>query len=125
MPLLLVLVLGVVDFGLMINRGTLIHNATREGAREGIFGSDAATIEARVKAAAVGLDPADITVTVDCRAADGTPCPGVSYDTEWESGGTVIVDTQYTHQFITPITSLIGLGSTQQLGADVEMRIEG
>lgn len=125
LPLLLVLVLGVIDFGLMINRGTLIHNATREGAREAIFGTDEATIEARVRNAAIGLDPADIVITVECKAPDGTPCAGASYDTEWEAGGTVIVETEYTYHFLTPITRLIGLGSTQELRADVEMRIEG
>ena len=125
LPLLLILVLGVIDFGLMINQGTLVNNASREGAREGIFGSDAATIEARVRAAALGIDPADLTVIVGCKAPDGTSCPGVSYDAEWEPGGTVVVQTQYTYRFLTPITSLVGMGSSQQLGYDIEMRIEG
>lgn len=125
LPLILVLVLGVVDYGFMINRGTLVNNATREGAREAVFGSDAATIEARVREAALGLDSADLTVTVTCKAPDGTDCAGVDYDAEWEPGGSVIVRTDYVYHYLTPITNLIGLGSTAQLGSDVEMRIEG
>lgn len=125
LPLILLLVLGVVDFGLMINRGTLVNNATREGAREGVFGSDEDTIEARVREAAVTLDQSDITVTVTCKAPDGTPCAGVNFDTEWEPGGSVIVETGYTYHFITPITNLIGLGDTQGLRSEIEMRIEG
>ena len=125
MPFLLVLVLGAVDFGLMINQGTLVNNATREGAREGMFGSDAARIEARVREAALELEPSDLTVNVSCKAPDGTPCAGVDFDSEWEPGGTVIVETLYTYHYITPITGLVGLGPTQQLSSDIEMRIEG
>jgi len=64
-------------------------------------------------------------VTVTCKAASGTPCPGADYDAEWEPGGTAIVRVDYEYQFITPITGVVGLGSTIDLTADVEMRIEG
>lgn len=124
-PILVLLILGVVDFGLMVNRGTLINNAAREGAREAIFGSPENDIETRVRDAASSLDQSDITVTVTCAAPDGTPCPGVSYDDEWAPGDSVIVTVDYEYHYITPITSLLGLGSTQDLTADVEMRIEG
>lgn len=123
-PLLLLLVLGVVEFGFMINRGTLINNAAREGAREAIFGSSEAEIEDRVLDAAAGLDPADLNVTVSCEAADGTSCGG-SYDASWEPGGSAIVEVVYTYTFITPVTHWVGLGSTLDLKAEVEMRIEG
>ena len=124
-PLILVLVLGVVDFGMMINNSTLLNNATREGAREGVFGSDASTIEARVREAAVGLKQADLTVSVTCKTPDGALCAGVDFDSEWEPGGTVVVDTTYTYHYLTPITTLVGLGETSELESDIEMRIEG
>ena len=124
-PILLLLVLGVVDFGFMVNRGTLINNAAREGAREAIFGSSESEIEARVRDAASSLEQTDLTVTVTCKDSDGTPCPGVNYDTEWEPGGTAIVTVDYAYHYITPITNLVGLGDTQNLTAQVEMRIEG
>ena len=124
-PILILLVLGVIDFGLMINRGTMIQNAAREGAREAIFGSPEAEIEARVRDATSTLDQTDLTVSVTCVAADATPCPGASYDDEWEAGGSVIVTVDYAYHYITPITRILGLGSTQDLTAEVEMRIEG
>ena len=124
-PLLLLLVLGVVEYGFMVNRGTVINNAAREGAREAIFGSSESEIEQRVRDAAVSLDQADLTVTVTCKDAGGAPCPGASYDTEWEPGGSAIVTVDYVYHFITPITNMVGLGSTQDLTAAVEMRIEG
>ena len=124
MPFVLVLVLGLVDFGLMINRGTLANNATREAAREAMFGADEAAIEARVIEAASDLDPADLTVTVTCKTPDGSLCIG-DYDDEREPGGAVIVHTQYTYHYITPITNLLGLGSTLELQSQIEMRLEG
>ena len=124
-PILLLLVLGVVDFGFMVNRGTLINNAAREGAREAIFGSSETEIEARVRDAASALDQSDLTVTVTCKESDGTACPGVNYDTEWEPGGSAIVTLEYAYHYITPITSFVGLDDTQNLTAQVEMRIEG
>lgn len=125
LPLILMLVLGVVDYGFMINRDTLINNAAREGAREAAFGGDAAAIEARVRDVAWNLDQTDLTVTVTCTKADGSACPGVSYDSEWEPGGSVIVTVQYTYHLITPLTGLLGIGPDEQLQSDITMRIEG
>ena len=124
-PLLLLLVLGVVEYGFMVNRGTVINNAAREGAREAIFGSSESEIEQHVRDAAASLEQADLTVTVTCKDADGTSCPGASYDAEWEPGGSAIVKVDYVYHFITPITNMVGLGTTQDLTAAVEMRIEG
>jgi hypothetical protein len=87
MPLLMILVFGTIDFGYLINRSTLINNAAREGAREAIFAPDAAGVDARVRAVTADLDQTRLTVDVDCRLADGTDCPGVSFDSEWEPGG--------------------------------------
>lgn len=126
LPILLMLVFGTIDFGYMINRTTVLNNAAREGAREAIFNPDATAIEDRVKVAATDtFDPADLTVTVTCRAADGTPCPGVDFTAEWEEGGTAIVHVLYTHDFLTPAPSVFGLGSSRNLSSTVEMRIEG
>lgn len=124
-PLLLLLVLGVVEYGFMVNRDTVINNAAREGAREAIFGSSESDIEQRVRDAASNLDQAELTVTVTCKASDGSACPGSSYDAEWEPGGSAIITVDYVYHFITPLTNLVGLGSTQDLTAQVEMRIEG
>lgn len=124
LPLLLTLVLGIVDFGYLINRSTLINNGAREGAREAIFGSDSATIEGRVRQVTAGLDQTELTVSIDCADAAGTPCPGASYDSEWEPGGSVIVRVEYDYEYITPIVGMLGLGPTH-LTSTVEMRIEG
>lgn len=125
LPLLLMLALGVVDFGLMINQTTLISNAAREGAREAAFGSDEDAIEARVRETASLLNQSDLTVSVTCAGADGTACAGVDYDTEWESGGAVIVSVEYTYHMITPLVGLLGIGPDEQLASEITMKIEG
>ena len=124
LPLLLLLVFGSIDFGWLVNRQTTINNAAREGAREGIFNPDSAAIEARVRAAAETLDQSQLTVTVTCRKEDGTNCPGVSFDSEWEPGGTVIVRVSYEHAFLTPAPRLIGTDATRTVSSTLEMRIE-
>jgi Flp pilus assembly protein TadG len=125
LPLLLILVLGVVDFGFMINRTTLISNASREGAREAAFGGTAADIEAAVRSAAWSLVQIDLNVSVTCTKADGTACPGVSYDSESEPGGSAIVSIEYTHHMITPLMGLVGIGPDELLTAETTMKVEG
>ena len=121
----MIVLLGTIDFGYLINRSTLVNNATREGARVGVFESDPAVIEAEVRNAAQSLDQGVLTVTVSCRLADGTDCPGVSFADEWEPGGTVIVLTEYEYSYLNPATGIIGLGPTRELASRIQMRIEG
>ena len=122
-PLFLVLVFGVIDFGLAINHQSLMNNAAREAAREGVFNPDSTRIEQLARDSLTGIDPAEVTVTVGCLRADGSACSG-SFDTQAESGGTVIVQLDYTNGFVTPAPALIGLGQDIDIRAEVRMRIE-
>lgn len=67
LPILLLLVLGIVQFGLTFTQWLEMESAAREGARWGSLGYAAADIRTRVRAAAPGLNPpltdAQITVT--------------------------------------------------------------
>lgn len=125
LPVLMIVVLGTIDIGYLINRSTLLNNAAREGAREGVFEADPAVVEASVRAAAQSLDQAALTVTVSCRLPDGTDCPGTSFADEWEAGGTVVVLAEYDHSFLNPASGILGLGPTRRLESTIEMRIEG
>lgn len=125
LPVLMVLVLGTIDFGYLINRSTLLHNAAREGARVGVFDGDASAVEARVRSAANTLDQSLLTVTVTCTKPNGTACPGVSFDAEWEKGGTVVVLAEYDYTYLNPATAVLGLGPTRHLESTIQMRIEG
>jgi len=112
-PLFLLLVFGVVDFGYMINRDTMVNNASREGAREGAVNSNQAAIAVVVRQALatvepVGTSPSKITVTVTCRKPDDSAC--VTFATDAVSGGTVIVKVDYQHSWITPVGSTVHPG---------------
>jgi len=124
LPMLLLLVFGTIEYGWMINRETNLNHAAREGAREGIFNSSDVEIENRVRAASAHLDQSLLTVTVECRKADDTACPGASFPAEWESGGTVMVTVDYDYSFMTPVPELVGVSPTRTLTSTVEMRIE-
>jgi Flp pilus assembly protein TadG len=123
MPLLLLLVFGIIDFGLMINEKTVVANAAREGARDGAISRKEAVIRSAVTGSLAGL-ASNATVTVACQKANGAACAG-SFDSQVESGGKVLVTVEATYSWLTPISSIIpGLGSSVSLEKTVEMRVE-
>jgi Flp pilus assembly protein TadG len=79
LPLLLLIVLGILEFGLMFREYEIITNAAREGARIGILPSyQPADITARVNAylTTAGLNTSLATVTPGAAASEtvGTQC---------------------------------------------------
>jgi len=128
-PMFLLLVFGVVDFGYMINRDTMINNASREGARAGAFNPDQAAINTLVRQSLttvepIGTSPSKITVTVTCRTPLGSViCDLTNHTTDAASGGTVIVKVDYQHSWITPVGSTIMPGGIL-LSKTTWMRIE-
>jgi Flp pilus assembly protein TadG len=122
MPLFLALVFGVIDFGYMINRDTMVNNASREGARAGALHPDQATIVSAVTTAmAAGGLALTIPSTITCRNPDNTT--NCVFPTDAKPGGTVIVKVEYQHQWITPVGSTIKPGGIR-LTKTTEMRIE-
>jgi Flp pilus assembly protein TadG len=116
LPVFLLLLAGIVDFGLGLYSQMTIINASREGARLGIVELGVATtpgevaaakadIETKVSEAASGLD---VDTTVTCVPAACAP------------GDPVIVQVDYQYRMLWPLAfgTHIGLSST------VQMRIE-
>ena len=122
MPLLFLLIAGTIDFGLMINRDTLVNNAAREGAREGTLNPNAAAIEAVVRSVLSDLNQAATTVTITCRKPDDTAC--TTFNADAKSGGVAIVRVEHVHTWLTFAPTAVGLGTTTTLTKTVEMRIE-
>ena len=74
LPLLLLLIAGIVDFGMMFRTYEAVTNAAREGARVGVLpGYDVPDVQARVDAylAASGLTGARTTTVTDVPVATG------------------------------------------------------
>ena len=123
LPILLMLVFGVVDFGLMIHEKTMLANAAREGARNGAISRNEAVIRQTVANSLVGAAATEATVAVSCVKANGTACTG-AFDAAVEPGGKILVTVADRYTWITPISNLVGLGTGTDLTKTVEMRVE-
>ncbi len=120
LPIFLLVVFAIVDFGMGFHAWITVSNASREGARIGVVGANAATIELKVRDAASSLNhDADIDVTVT-NAVDQGGDPGES----------VKVDVDYEYSLITPLSSIMGIVSGGSIGPTIhfkstsEMRLE-
>jgi hypothetical protein len=105
-PLLLLLVMGIVDFGFLFQRYVVLTNAAVEGARVATL-PGYTTIDAQERVEAYASDggvPGLVTVV-----AAPVSLPGVGGGT-WP-GMQVTVTHVYTLQYIAPIATLVG-GST-------------
>jgi Flp pilus assembly protein TadG len=76
MPLLLFLLLGVIQFGIVFNNYITLTDAVRAGARKGAVArrltAPAAAVDQQVRRAATDLKSSDINVTVNSTWAAGS-----------------------------------------------------
>ncbi len=88
LPVLLVLVLGIIQFGIVLHDYLAITDAVRVGAREAAVSRmdpmAASDVEARVRASAAELDQTELDITIT---------PGDSGT--WTQGGDVAVEASY------------------------------
>ena len=112
LPLLLVILFAIVDFGRLYQGQVTLTHAVREGARLGAVGGSTTQVAARVQATAGGLDPA---VSVSLPAA---------------AGGSVVVAADAQVELITPLGALINtvfggsMGTSFDLSATADMHRE-
>lgn len=112
LPILLLILLGVFDFGRAVLAFNTVANAAREAARVAIVDQEPTVVEAQGKEAALGLDPTTVDVAFsvdDCAEPFKIGCTAhITVDHEWQA--------------ITPIIgSLIG---PIELSSTTEMPIE-
>ena len=111
-PVVLLLVFGIIDFGLLFNNYILITNASREGARlAALGGSDAEVVEA----------VRDMTSTLDMSGLSVVITPNYSMRSR---GSQVRVTVTYKARLVTPIISRFFTGGTARLQAESAMRVE-
>ena len=116
LPVFLLLVFGIVDFGMGFHAWLTVTNSAREGARLGAVRATNAQIVQRVQDTSDTLDAANMTVTVT--NAQGNP------------GESVVVDVDYDYTLITPLDSVMGLvsggsvGPTITFSSSADMRLE-
>jgi Flp pilus assembly protein TadG len=115
LPVFLLILAGILDFGLGLYSQMTVINAAREGARLGIVDQKVADITARVDSMAAGLDKTQLTISVTCKHEDGSACSAT-----WGSGDAVIVKVDYGYRMLWPLA----FGNTLNLSSTVQMRIE-
>ncbi len=108
LPILLVLVFGMIDFGRVFNAWITVTNSAREGARVGATRQDETAIEARIAAAMGHIDAYD----VDIVNAVGT------------SGSPISVTVETTVDILTPLIGNIIGGGSVTISETTTMRLE-
>ncbi len=94
LPLLLVFLLSLVDFGIAIDRRQVLQHAVRDGVRFGAVGSSAAEVKAHVVDQAIDLGSGFTAANVEVCYVDenGNGNPG-------NAGDSIRVTANYTYQF--------------------------
>ena len=132
LPIFLILVFAIMDFGMGFHAWLTVTNSAREGARLGSVrapiggacdndpSTKADNVDCRVRETADSLDQSKLTVNVTC--SSGT-CPGTP-------GTSIVVDVDYDYDLITPLDNLLGLisggaiGPTLTFSSTADMRLE-
>jgi Flp pilus assembly protein TadG len=118
-PIFLLVLFAIVDFGMAFHAWITVTNSAREGGRLGSVHASSGTIEQRVRDTADSLDQDNLSVTVT-NADDQGGQPGES----------VVVDVSYSYSLITPLADLLNMVSggtipdTLSLDSVAEMRLE-
>jgi Flp pilus assembly protein TadG len=112
LPLLLLIVFGIIDFGRAYNAQVTLTQAAREGAR--LAALNQSNVVSRTQGAAIPLTGVGVAVTA---------CPS-------GSTGDAVVQTTYTFTFVTPVRAIAGLfgstwGSTISMTGRGVMRCQG
>ncbi|OAA93725.1 TadE/TadG family type IV pilus assembly protein [Clostridium coskatii] len=111
LPILLLIVMGIVQFGMVVNSYITIENASREGARAGIIGSTDQEIQYLIVTTSPNLDPKNLTVTI-------TPS-----ESSRRSGDSLIVKVTYKYNLTVPIISSL-FNNVIVLNGQTTMRVE-
>jgi Flp pilus assembly protein TadG len=117
LPVLLMILFGIIEFGMIMYGREVVTNATREGARAGIVQGPPKRTEDQIKAiattylAGTGVNTADVTFTV---AGEGLANPN-----------TLTVTATYLYWFLIPyIPTVVGIPNPLTITTQTVMRHE-
>ncbi len=112
LPVVLLMLFGMVEFGRAYHAYVTVQHATREGARLGITGASDEAIRQRILDTSAGLDPARFEISISPARAERV------------KGSSLTVAVRYLFPLWIPlITALVGDGIP--LEAELIMRVEG
>lgn len=110
-PLLLLILIAVIEFGILFNAYLVLNTAARDGVRMASVGGTDTQVTTQVQNDAVGIDLAALTITI-------SPSSGSR-----SRGDDVTVTLNYQHTVITPMLNVI-IGNQIPLQVAVTMRTE-
>jgi Flp pilus assembly protein TadG len=124
-PILVLLVLGIIEFGAGFHAWDATQNAAREGARLGAVDASPSDITKRVRGTTSFLNQSDLTVTIECQRKGGPffTCP--NDPAQWVEGDIVRVAVEYHYDYITPLPRFVGMGPDMRMRSVAEARFEG
>jgi hypothetical protein len=133
-PMLLMLVFGVIDFGLGLRAYISVSSATREGARYAAVGNPAGTFTAGGSGECDGSTSTTV-VGKTCATLKGLDLENiesvtVSYPAGKAPGESVIVQLDYDYQYITPVQRIVNflsfgsMSDSLTISAKTDMRLE-
>ena len=111
LPIIVLILTGIIDFGLMFNNYLVITSASREGARNAAVGASDVDIISSIM---------DMTSTLDATKMTITIYPAASLR---KKGDEVRVTIRYNHELLTPVISSI-IPNPLPLKAETVMRME-
>jgi len=113
LPVLLLLIFGIVDFGRALNAQITLTQAAREGARLASLGVPSATVISRTQAAATELSPVpSVAVSSTCPVNAG-------------AGVDAVVTVTYPFTFITPVGAFASMFGTASFGSTLTLTATG
>ena len=119
-PLFLLLLAAMIDFGLGLNASISVSNAAREGARLGAVDAISADIVSRVNSMMAPFPGVPTSVTATCTHAGGGTCTLDNAVTKPGSGDSVIVTVSFNYRMIWPLA----FGNVINLTSTARFRIE-
>jgi Flp pilus assembly protein TadG len=118
LPIFLILVFGIIDFGMGLRAYITVAQATREGARYGVVGNSAGTFSAGGSGDCNGSTTTNIVGKV-CSTLNGlnltdvqavtTKCPDTSTSPPCNPGDSIEVHAEFRYHYITPVKTLVNV----------------
>lgn len=105
-PLLVILVFGIIEFGVAYLQVQSIRTGVREGGRAAAVGAPKTTAQQKTAAGSAGTitDPKDVGVSKVCNAQNIGDDVTVTYDTQNMPGGGIVVQIPFvTDVVLTPV----------------------
>jgi Flp pilus assembly protein TadG len=110
LPLLLLIVMGIIDFGRLLNAQVTLTQAAREGARLAALGQP--NVPSRTQAAAPGLSPVGVSVQSACPTGAGP-------------SSNAVVQTNYTFTFTPGLGYVVSLFGGTGLSGQMTLSAQG